>query len=152
MLIIDEIGYLTLGAAARDLLFQLVNARYERGAMILTSNRGCSGWGSLFGDPVTATALLDRLLCTMPSSCRSRVPATACASTPSCCPRLSALRHPRRSAATAPRTTTQNSDQHQPGKLTGCGRPHSPPPECPAPDGDEWRKLLRPIRGNCRRR
>ena len=62
LLIIDEIGYLTLGATAGNLLFQLVRARYERGAMILTSNRGFSEWGQLFGDPVIATALLDRLL------------------------------------------------------------------------------------------
>jgi len=62
LLIIDEIGYLTLGAAAGNLLFQLVNARYERGAMILTSNRGFSEWGQLFGAPVLAPALLDRLL------------------------------------------------------------------------------------------
>jgi hypothetical protein len=40
----------------------LVNARYERGAMILTSNRGFAEWGEVFGDPVVATALLDRLL------------------------------------------------------------------------------------------
>jgi DNA replication protein DnaC len=40
LLIVDEIGYLSLGAAAGNLFFQLVNARYERGAMILTSNRG----------------------------------------------------------------------------------------------------------------
>jgi hypothetical protein len=44
------------------LFFQLVNARYERGAMILTSNRGFAEWGQVFGDPVIATALLDRLL------------------------------------------------------------------------------------------
>ena len=62
LLIIDEVGYLTLGAAAGNLLFQLVNARYERGAMILTSNRGFAEWGQIFGDPVVATALLDRLL------------------------------------------------------------------------------------------
>jgi DNA replication protein DnaC len=62
LLIIDEVGYLTLGAAAGNLLFQLVNARYERGAMILTSNRGFAEWGQVFGDPVIATALLDRLL------------------------------------------------------------------------------------------
>jgi hypothetical protein len=42
--------------------FQLVNARYEKGAMILTSNRGFAEWGEVFGDPVVATALLDRLL------------------------------------------------------------------------------------------
>ena len=40
----------------------LVNVRYERGAMILTSNRGFAEWGEVFGDPVVATALLDRLL------------------------------------------------------------------------------------------
>jgi len=62
LLIIDEIGYLTVGSAAGNLFFQLVNARYERGAMILTSNRGFSEWGEVFGDPVVATALLDRLL------------------------------------------------------------------------------------------
>ncbi len=62
LLIIDEIGYLSVGSAAGNLFFQLVNARYERGAMILTSNRGFSEWGEVFGDPVVATALLDRLL------------------------------------------------------------------------------------------
>ncbi len=62
LLIIDEIGYLSLGAGAGNLFFQLVNARYELGAMILTSNRGFAEWGEVFGDPVVATALLDRLL------------------------------------------------------------------------------------------
>jgi DNA replication protein DnaC len=62
LLIVDEIGYLSLGAAAGNLFFQLVNARYERGAMILTSNRGFAEWGEVFGNPVVATALLDRLL------------------------------------------------------------------------------------------
>jgi DNA replication protein DnaC len=62
LLIIDEIGYLTVGASAGNLFFQLVNARYEKGAMILTSNRGFGEWGEVFGDPVVATALLDRLL------------------------------------------------------------------------------------------
>ncbi len=62
LLIIDEIGYLSVGAGTGNLFFQLVNARYERGAMILTSNRGFAEWGQVFGDPVVATALLDRLL------------------------------------------------------------------------------------------
>jgi DNA replication protein DnaC len=62
LLIIDEIGYLSVGAGAGNLFFQLVNARYEKGAMILTSNRGFGEWGEVFGDPVVATALLDRLL------------------------------------------------------------------------------------------
>jgi DNA replication protein DnaC len=62
LLIIDEIGYLSVGAGAGNLFFQLVNARYERGAMILTSNRGFAEWGQVFGDAIIATALLDRLL------------------------------------------------------------------------------------------
>jgi len=62
LLIVDEIGYLPLGSGGGNLFFQLVNACYERGAMILTSNRGFAEWGEVFGDPVVATALLDRLL------------------------------------------------------------------------------------------
>ena len=54
LLIVDEVGYLTLGATAGNLLFQLVNARYERGAMILTSNRGFAEWGQVFGEPSTS--------------------------------------------------------------------------------------------------
>jgi DNA replication protein DnaC len=62
LLIVDEIGYLPVVPRGGNLFFQLVNARYERGAMILTSNRGFAEWGEVFGDPVVATALLDRLL------------------------------------------------------------------------------------------
>jgi DNA replication protein DnaC len=62
LLIIDEIGYLPIGNGGANLFFQLVNARYEKSAMILTSNRGFAEWGDVFGDPVVATALLDRLL------------------------------------------------------------------------------------------
>jgi DNA replication protein DnaC len=51
-----------LQPSGNGLFFQLVNARYEKGAMILTSNRGFAERGQLFGDPVVATALLDRLL------------------------------------------------------------------------------------------
>ena len=62
LLIVDEIGYLPITIGGANLFFQLVNARYEKGAMILTSNRGFAEWGEIFGDPVVATALLDRLL------------------------------------------------------------------------------------------
>ncbi|MFL5337202.1 MAG: IS21-like element helper ATPase IstB [Geminicoccaceae bacterium] len=62
LLVVDEIGYLPVLAGGGNLFFQLVNARYERGAMILTSNRGFAEWGEVFGDTVVATALLDRLL------------------------------------------------------------------------------------------
>ena len=62
LLIVDEIGYLPITTGGASLFFQLVNARYEKGAMILTSNRGFAEWAEIFGDPVVATALLDRLL------------------------------------------------------------------------------------------
>ncbi len=62
LLVVDEIGYLPVTPGGGNLFFQLVNARYEKGAMILTSNRGFAEWGEVFGDHVVATALLDRLL------------------------------------------------------------------------------------------
>jgi DNA replication protein DnaC len=62
LLIIDELGYLPFEPNAAHLLFQLVSRRYERGAILLTSNRSVGEWGTVFGDPVVATAILDRLL------------------------------------------------------------------------------------------
>jgi DNA replication protein DnaC len=62
LLIVDEIGYLPIGTNGGNLFFQLVNACYERCAMILTSNRSFAEWGEVFGDSVVAAALLDRLL------------------------------------------------------------------------------------------
>jgi DNA replication protein DnaC len=62
LLIVDEIGYLPIGSNGGNLFFQLVNACYERCAIILTSNRSFAEWGEVFGDTVVAAALLDRLL------------------------------------------------------------------------------------------
>ena len=62
LLIVDELGYLPLEANAAHLFFQLVSRRYERGSMLITSNRAVSEWGTVFGDAVVATAILDRLL------------------------------------------------------------------------------------------
>ena len=62
LLIVHETGYLPVVQGGGNLFFQLVNARYEKGAMILTCNRSFVEWGEVFGDPVVATALLDRLL------------------------------------------------------------------------------------------
>lgn len=84
LLVVDEIGYLPVVPGGGNLFFQLVNARYERGAMILTSNRGFAEWGEVFGDPVVATALLDRLL-HHTSSSRSKARATGSGSTPNSC-------------------------------------------------------------------
>jgi DNA replication protein DnaC len=62
LLVIDELGYLPFEPNAAHLFFQLVSRRYERGSMMITSNRAVSEWGGVFGDAVVATAILDRLL------------------------------------------------------------------------------------------
>ena len=62
LLIVDELGYLPFEPDAAHLFFQLVSRRYERGSMLITSNRSVAEWGTVFGDPVVATAILDRLL------------------------------------------------------------------------------------------
>jgi len=62
VLIVDEVGYLPLGRTEAHLLFQLVSSRYERGSIVLTSNKNFSEWGTMIGDEVMATAILDRLL------------------------------------------------------------------------------------------
>ena len=62
VLIVDEMGYLPLDDLGATIFFQLVSARYERGSIILTSNKSYGDWGSIFGDPIIATAILDRLL------------------------------------------------------------------------------------------
>lgn len=62
VLVIDEMGYLPLDELGATIFFQLVSARYERGSIILTSNKSYGEWGSIFGDPIIATAILDRLL------------------------------------------------------------------------------------------
>jgi DNA replication protein DnaC len=62
LLIVDELGYLPFEKEAAHVFFQLVARRYERGAIMLTSNRSVGEWGDVFGDAVVATAILDRLL------------------------------------------------------------------------------------------
>lgn len=62
LLIVDELGYLPLESGAGHLFFQLVSRRYERGSLLITSNRAVGEWGMVFDDAVVATAILDRLL------------------------------------------------------------------------------------------
>lgn len=62
ILIVDEVGYLPFDTLGATMLFQLVSARYERGSIILTSNKSFAQWGEVFTDPIIATAILDRLL------------------------------------------------------------------------------------------
>jgi DNA replication protein DnaC len=62
LLVVDEIGYLPLERQAANLLFALVARRYERGSIIVTSNRGFEAWGEILGDAMVAAALIDRLI------------------------------------------------------------------------------------------
>lgn len=60
-LIIDEIGYTPMSKESANLFFQLISRRYEKGSIILTTNKPFEEWGSIFGDDVIASAILDRL-------------------------------------------------------------------------------------------
>lgn len=63
LLIIDEVGYLPLDQEEASLFFQVISKRYEKGSIILTSNKSFSEWGEIMaGDTTIASAILDRLL------------------------------------------------------------------------------------------
>jgi DNA replication protein DnaC len=55
------VGYLPLSKTEANLFFSLVAKLYEKTSLIITSNKGFSGWDELLGDSDLATALLDRL-------------------------------------------------------------------------------------------
>jgi DNA replication protein DnaC len=50
VLVIDELGYLPLDQTSANWIFQVVSRRYERGSIVLTSNRGFTDWGQVFAD------------------------------------------------------------------------------------------------------
>ena len=60
-LVIDELGYLPIDRLGADMLFQVISGRYERGSVILTSNRAFKDWASVFNDATVAAAVIDRL-------------------------------------------------------------------------------------------
>jgi len=62
LLLIDEVGYLPMGPAEAHLFFQVISARYEKGSVIITSNKGVGEWGEYLSDPTLAAAILDRFL------------------------------------------------------------------------------------------
>jgi DNA replication protein DnaC len=62
LLIIDELGYLEITPQAAALFFRLISKRYEKGSVIITSNKPFEEWGQIFKDDVVAAAILDRLL------------------------------------------------------------------------------------------
>jgi DNA replication protein DnaC len=62
LLICDEVGYIPFDPQAANLMFMLVSRRYERASLIVTSNKPFGAWGEIFGDEVTAAAMIDRLV------------------------------------------------------------------------------------------
>jgi DNA replication protein DnaC len=63
LLIIDEVGYLPIDKRGADLLFQIISQRYERGSIVLTTNKVYKHWPSIFNNDSTLTsAILDRVL------------------------------------------------------------------------------------------
>ena len=62
LIVVDEVGYIPFDPHAANLMFMLVSRRYERASLIVTSNKPFSAWGEIFGDEVTATAMIDRLV------------------------------------------------------------------------------------------
>jgi DNA replication protein DnaC len=63
LLVLDELGYLPIDKNGADLLFQIISARYERGSLLLTTNKAFKDWPTIFaGDSTLTSAVLDRLL------------------------------------------------------------------------------------------
>ena len=62
LLCIDEVGYLSYDASAADLLYEVVNRRYERGSIMLTTNRAFKDWNAVFPHATSIATMLDRLL------------------------------------------------------------------------------------------
>jgi DNA replication protein DnaC len=63
LLVLDEIGYLPIDQHGADLLFQVISQRYERGSIVVTTNKPFKQWASIFNnDSTIASAVLDRLL------------------------------------------------------------------------------------------
>ena len=61
LLILDELGYIPFSREGAELLFQVLAERYEKGAVMITSNLGFADWTQVFGDQAMTAALLDRL-------------------------------------------------------------------------------------------
>lgn len=62
LLVIDEIGYLSYSNRHADLLFEIVNRRYEKSAILVTTNRPFAEWGEVFPNAACVVSLIDRLL------------------------------------------------------------------------------------------
>jgi len=62
LVVVDEVGYMPINRQEAHLFFQFISRRYERASTVITSNKSFTEWEEMFGDPVIASAMLDRLL------------------------------------------------------------------------------------------
>ncbi|HUK91563.1 MAG TPA: IS21-like element helper ATPase IstB [Blastocatellia bacterium] len=61
LLCIDEVGYLSYDSSAADLLYEVVNRRYERASLLITTNRAFKDWDTVFPNAACIATMLDRL-------------------------------------------------------------------------------------------
>ena len=62
LLILDELGFKKMPQYSMEDFFEIIRKRYENGSMIITTNRNFEDWGTLFGDKVIASAIIDRIV------------------------------------------------------------------------------------------
>ena len=62
LLILDELGYVSLSQKSTQLLFQVFSERYEKGSIMITSNLEFGEWGNIFNDEIMTAAIIDRLI------------------------------------------------------------------------------------------
>lgn len=62
LLVIDEVGYLPFDKQGSDHFFNVISSRYEKGSVVLTTNRPFKDWGKIFHDNTIASAIIDRLV------------------------------------------------------------------------------------------
>jgi DNA replication protein DnaC len=62
LLILDELGFKKLPSYSVDDFFEIISRRYEKGSIIITTNKGFEDWQDIFNDPILASAILDRVV------------------------------------------------------------------------------------------
>ena len=62
LLILDELGFKKIPAYSADDFFEVISKRYEKGSVIITTNKSFEAWGEIFADPVLASAIIDRIV------------------------------------------------------------------------------------------
>lgn len=62
LIIIDEIGFKKIPNDVIDDVFEIIRKKYEKGAIIITTNRNFEDWGNVFGDYTIASAIVDRIV------------------------------------------------------------------------------------------